>query len=58
MMAMGLFFLVLAMIFGLAARAGHSRGEQKMEAPATVARRRIAILFAIVGTGLLIWSRL
>ena len=55
----GLFFVVLAVIFGVAAL-GDYRKAQRQWTPAGKARRRIAIIFAIVGLGLVLlnlrWS--
>src|SRR5258708_5970645 len=47
----GLFFVVLAVIFGVAAL-GDYRKAQRQWTPAGKTRRRIAINFAIVGRGL------
>ena len=51
---MGLFFLVLGIIFGIAAASDYRA--QKRWTPAGIARRRIAVIFAIVGLSLIIWQ--
>jgi hypothetical protein len=50
----GVFFLVLAVIFAVAARSEYSKAAGQTT-PAVKARRRVAIIFAAVGWGLIIW---
>ncbi|HEY5909321.1 MAG TPA: hypothetical protein VJA21_01820 [Verrucomicrobiae bacterium] len=51
----GLFFLVLAAVFGLAARADYRRSHSRWS-PAGITHRRIAVIFGIVGLSLLVWG--
>ncbi len=51
----GFFFLVLGILFGLAAAANY-RASQARWTPAGIARRRVAVIFAIVGLALIIWQ--
>jgi|CZKM01.1.fsa_nt_gi hypothetical protein len=51
----GLFFFVLAVIFGTAARRDYVKAQCQWS-PAAKTRRRIAIIFAIVGLGLVLWQ--
>jgi vacuolar-type H+-ATPase subunit I/STV1 len=53
-LAMGFFFLALGIIFGFAA--GSDYRAQKRWTPAGIARRRIAVIFTIVGLALIIWQ--
>lgn len=48
MLIMGLFFLVLGIIFGFAAGSDY-RAAQGKWTPAGIARRRIAVIFATIG---------
>jgi uncharacterized membrane protein len=50
----GVFFLVLAVIFAVAARADYSKAAGQLT-PAVKTRRRVAIIFAVVGWALIIW---
>jgi hypothetical protein len=50
----GIFFLVLAIIFGIAAGVNYSAA-QRQWTPRAKTRRRVAIVFALVGLGLLIF---
>lgn len=54
-LAMGCFFLALGIIFGFAAGIDY-RAAQKRWTPAGIARRRIAVIFSIVGLALIIWQ--
>jgi hypothetical protein len=56
-LAVGVFFLVLATVFAFAARSDFVNA-QRQWASAGRTRRRVAVLFAIVGFGLLIWRGL
>ncbi len=53
MLIIGLFFLVLGIIFGFAAASDY-RESQKRWTPAGIARRRIAVIFATVGLVLIV----
>jgi hypothetical protein len=52
-LAVGVSFLFLAAVFGLASLADY-RKAQRQSTPAGVTRRRIAIILALVGLGLLL----
>ena len=54
-LAVGVFFLVLAAIFGFAARSDYL-ASQRQWTPAGKTRRRISIVFAIVGVSLILWQ--
>ncbi len=53
-LAIGAFFVVLGIIFGFAARSDYLTASHQWS-PAAITRRRIAIIFGLVGIGLLIW---
>jgi len=53
----GCFFIVLAVIFSFAA-ASDFRKAGRQWGPAAKAHRKIAIIFAIVGAGLIAWRLL
>jgi hypothetical protein len=53
----GLVFLVLAAGFAFAARSDFVKAQRQVT-PAVKTLRRVAIIFAIVGFGLLIWRQL
>jgi len=55
MMVIGTFFVVLACIFVFAARRDYIAAQSQWS-PAARTRRRIAVIFGIVGFGLLLWS--
>jgi hypothetical protein len=55
-LAVGIFFLVLALAFGLAARSDYLTAQRQWR-PAGKTRRRVAVIFALVGLGLVL-SRL
>ncbi len=53
-LAVGVFFIVLATVFAVAAaRDPRTAGENQV--PANRARRRVAMVFAIVGLGLVLY---
>lgn len=52
--AVGIFFLVLALVFAIAVKRDN-RPTQNPLPPAVKTRRRIAMIFALVGLGLLLW---
>ena len=56
-LAVGVFFLVLSTVFAFAARSEFVNA-QRQWTPAGRTRRRVAVMFAIVGFGLLIWRGL
>jgi len=51
----GVFFVVLAVVFAVAAR-GDYRAAQRQWTPAGKTRRRIALIFGVVGLGLIFWQ--
>ena len=51
----GVFFLVLAAIFAFAARGDYLAASSQWT-PAGKTRRRISIIFAIVGVSLILWQ--
>ncbi len=53
-LAIGLFFITLGIIFAFAANSEY-RAAEKRWTPAGIARRRIAVIFAIVGLALIAW---
>jgi len=53
--AVGVFFVVLAVVFAVAAR-GDYRAAKRQWTPGGKTRRRIALLFAVVGLGLIFWQ--
>ena len=53
MALIGVFFLVLAVIFAFGAWTDYKRAERQWS-PAAKTRRRIAMIFGIVGVGLLL----
>jgi hypothetical protein len=55
-LAIGVFFLFLAAVFGLASWADYRKAERHWTS-AGVTRRRIAIIFALVGLGLVLLGR-
>ena len=54
-LAVGVCFVGLACVFGLAALADY-RGAQRQVTPAVKARRRVAVIFAVVGLALVSWQ--
>jgi hypothetical protein len=56
-LAVSVFFLFLAIIFAFAAGSDFVNA-QRQWTPAGRTRRRVAVVFAIVGFGLLIWRGL
>ncbi len=51
----GVFFLVLATIFAFAARSDYLAATRQWT-PAGKTRRRISVIFAIVGVSLVLWQ--
>ncbi len=56
-LAVGIFFLVLAVAFAVAAR-GDYLAAQRQWFPAGKTRRRVAVIFALVGLGLVLYRLL
>lgn len=55
MYIIGIFFLVLAVVFGSAARRQYLAAQSHWT-PAAKAQKRTAVSFALVGVGLILWK--
>jgi NADH:ubiquinone oxidoreductase subunit 3 (subunit A) len=58
MLVVGIFFLFLSTVFGLAARSERSKTAGAGPSPAGKARRNVSIAFAVVGLALLLLGML